>query len=191
MTEDDLLQIVDTALSQHPIKSGEGQASDLSNAHILCGLEKKEQYRQFYRGYQVWKADARFSVLAEADTTHDDMHASTAEDPLHALVQQVRDTGDHESLKAAILASIADKLTDLILMPKDKITSDLSLSNIGMDSLLAAEFRTFLFQTYKVDVPFLTLLDIKTSIGDVTQLICDRLLAPPFDEYISERREKD
>ena len=56
--------------------------------------------------------------------------------------QQVRDTSDDEPLKAAILAAIADKLTHLILMPKDKITSDLSLSNIGMDSMLAAEFSS-------------------------------------------------
>ena len=44
-----------------------------------------------------------------------------------------------------------------------------------MDSMLAAEFRTSVFNEFKVDVPFMLLLDKNTTIVSLATTVTEKL----------------
>ena len=51
-----------------------------------------------------------------------------------------------------------ERLGNLILVQADKIAPDAPLTNWGMDSMLASEFRTWFFMAFAVDIPFLFIM---------------------------------
>jgi aryl carrier-like protein len=63
------------------------------------------------------------------------------------------------------------RFSNLVLQQVDKIDPSKSLSKFGMDSMLAAEFRTWFYQAFKVDVPFLTLLSDETTLNSLGNLV--------------------
>jgi hypothetical protein len=67
-------------------------------------------------------------------------------------------------------------LLELVLQQVDRIDPGRALSKFGRDSMLAAEFRTWFYQAFKVDVPFLTLLSGTTSLMTLGELV-DRSIA--------------
>lgn len=56
-------------------------------------------------------------------------------------------------------------------MPFDKIDGARPLAKIGMDSMLVAEFRTWFYHAFKVDVPFLDLLDAAVTIRSLGEMV--------------------
>jgi hypothetical protein len=182
ITEEDLLQIIDIALS-HPQKARavDGGAAD---SHILTGLEPSGMegiWNQGYEGSQIGtKLDPRLSILALATPKFEHTKGATAtKDGLPPAIASAIAAQDRQALQTAAFEVLASKLSNLVLMALDKISAQLVLSEIGMDSMLAAEYRTFMFRTFNVDVPFLTLMDSGTSMQIISDVICDGLLGGP------------
>ena len=75
----------------------------------------------------------------------------------------------------AVRSIVAKKMSSLILLPLEKMRFDQKLSDFGLDSMLAAELRTFIFHQLEVDVPFVTLLDKGTSVNSLSTLITTQL----------------
>ena len=75
----------------------------------------------------------------------------------------------------AIRSIVANKISNLILLPVEKLRLEQNLSEFGPDSMLAAEFRTFAFHALEVDVLFMTLLAKDTSVNSLAKLIADGL----------------
>ena len=53
---------------------------------------------------------------------------------------------------------MVQRLANLILVQAHKIGKTVPLSSWGMDSMLAAEFRTWFFMAFAVDIPFLMIM---------------------------------
>ena len=179
ITEDDLLHIIDIALSQpQKTRAADGGAAD---SHILTGLEPSGMEGIWSKGYQGSQIgttfDPRLSILGLATPKFDRKTGATAStNGLPSAITSAISSKDRPSLQGAVFEILASKLSNLVLMPVDKVTPQLVLHDIGMDSMLAAEYRTFMFRTFGVDVPFLTLMDASTSMQVISNALCDGLL---------------
>ena len=181
ITEHDVLQIIDIALSEpRNTKSFGGGAA---NAHILSGLEPSNMQSIWVQGYEPshenMRIDSRLSILALAIPKFQHAKGSApVKDGLPPAITAALAAKDCSLLEETLFEALATKLAHLILVPLEKITQGMHLHEVGMDSMLATEYRTFVFRTFNVDIPFLTLMGSKTDMLDITRLVCDGLLSP-------------
>ena len=91
---------------------------------------------------------------------------SLPEDVLKALK-----TDSTASVLESVHKIVAKRISNLILLPVGRLGFDQKLGEFVLDSMLAAEFRTFVFRSLEVDVPFMTLLDKNTSVNSLAELI--------------------
>jgi hypothetical protein len=96
----------------------------------------------------------------------------------HELPKEIKDALQAKSditLTEAVTVIVKKKMANLILLPADKLQPEKKLGEFGLDSMLAAEFRTFVYHALEVDVPFMTLLDKTTSVSSLAALITEQM----------------
>ncbi|KAJ5589352.1 hypothetical protein N7537_012030 [Penicillium hordei] len=170
INEDELLQIIDITLCNKDSTSYDTMAS----CHVLTGLEPlglKHLQQAGFSGTNPTLNDPRASVLAailDSDSDRDLKNGSGMPAELAAALEN-----GHEELSVleAIVHLIVKRFSNLVLQQVDKIDPAKTLSTFGMDSMLAAEFRTWFYQAFKVDVPFLTLLSAETTLHSLGGLV--------------------
>ncbi|KAI1117860.1 hypothetical protein F5Y14DRAFT_326857 [Nemania sp. NC0429] len=76
------------------------------------------------------------------------------------------------------LKPIATKFSNLALIPipKDKLNLVKPISDVGVDSMLGAEFRGWIYQTFKIDVPYLTVLSSSAMLAMLSGLVSTKLV---------------
>lgn len=173
INEEELLQIVDITLSQDGSTPGFLRADPLASSHILTGLEPLALKGLRSKGFDVSNpilSDPRASLLA---TTIDGL-SSTGDDALGAagaisaeLTQALTEAGESVPLRDTVAALVGRRFGNLILIPAEKLDVKLPLSTYGMDSMLAAEFRSWVYRVFKADVPFLDLLSPTMSLDSL------------------------
>ncbi|KAB8208925.1 hypothetical protein BDV34DRAFT_189747 [Aspergillus parasiticus] len=175
LTEDELVQIFDFGLTQPPTSL---HPNDLMpQSHILTGLEDtglQGHRKQGYEGYWQFLSDARFDVLTCALRRNAGKSAQ-GNSTQASVIQEAIASNDREQLTDAVKVVLVKKLSNIMLTPVDKIDAKTPLLDFGMDSMLAAELRQYIFGTMGVDVPFLDLMDKKTSIFGLAGVIADKL----------------
>jgi acyl transferase domain-containing protein/NADPH:quinone reductase-like Zn-dependent oxidoreductase/NADP-dependent 3-hydroxy acid dehydrogenase YdfG len=219
VSEDDVLVVLDTALSSSSSSSSssspslsqdqDSRSTQLSlerrnnhaqtNAHFLTGLEPTRAKRGFENSFEMLSVDPRLSILtsshkrfqsaAASSTNSSSSHTSSGSksglpnavtSALETLTKtsstQPPSKSSLEALKSAIAADLAVQLSKLVLTPPEKIEPGLYLTDVGMDSTLAAQFKTYVFRSLGVDVPFVALMDAKTRVGDLAESVGKTLL---------------
>lgn len=78
---------------------------------------------------------------------------------------------DSKPLSDAVLYHIMKRFSNLVLIPLEKVDTTKALAAYGIDSMTAAEFRTWFFQTFKVDIPFLELLSKTVTISSLSEAV--------------------
>lgn len=182
ITEDELLQILDLAIAHQSPSTWAPHYDGLVGAHILTGIEftgLKEQRDRGFEGGNHVLADPRASLLAvafERSTGGSDRSAVAAGHRLPTEVTQaLASGGSTTSVFDAVQAIVANKISNLILLPVEQLRPEQKLGEFGIDSMLAAEFRVAIFHALEVDVPFMTLLDKHTSVRSLTEIIMEGL----------------
>lgn len=177
INEDELLQIIDCALSQPGSTDSIPSADPLSAAHILTGLEPhgiKKMRAQGFDGTNPTLNDPRAALLAssldgEADSA---LKSNSGLPPELAAALDANAGGESaSSILSTIVGLISKRFSNLVLVPVEKVDSQKPLVRFGMDSMLAAEFRTWFYQAFRVDVPFLTLLSEQVTLGSLGELV--------------------
>ncbi|KAG9698620.1 ketoacyl-synt-domain-containing protein, partial [Aureobasidium melanogenum] len=175
INEDELLQIVDIALSQKTVTAYDVDAA----SHILTGLEPlgmKQLRKAGFTGTNPTMNDPRATILASALDSDADVDLKR-NSGLPAELAAAIDKGEsRESVVEAALVSILSRFSNLVLLQLDKIDVNKPLARFGMDSMLAAEFRTWFYQAFKVDIPFLTLLAETTTLKTLGELVSDQVM---------------
>ena len=149
LDEDELLQILDIALSQPPD----------SQSHILTGMESTDM-----DSFPA-KSDPRTSLLlarleqAASVPTSEENNGETPSEDVNSIS------------KEATTARIRKQFAKLLSIQLEKVDTAKTLAAYGMDSMMGTEFRTWLFQTFKVDVPFFEFLDAGTTIESLSKKV--------------------
>ncbi|KAI0828782.1 polyketide synthase-like protein [Hypoxylon sp. FL0890] len=182
LNEDELLQVIDFALAA-------GVDTDPENAHILTGMESLGFRDLMAKGFDVNNLpmlDPRSSILAEAlesehviqdaniDAKQGRFAANTAvwANELPALISgSLSAEADAASLQEAILRAIRKQCSNLTLTPLAQIENEKPLAQFGVDSMIASEFRTWFWASFKVDIPFLDLLSATRSLSSLAKTV--------------------
>ena len=149
LDEDELLQILDIALSQPPD----------SQSHILTGMESTDMDSFPAKSDpQTSRLLARLEQAASVPTLEENNGETLAEDA-------------NSNSKEATTARIRKQFAKLLSIQLEKVDTAKNLAAYGMDSMMGTEFRTWLFQTFKVDIPFFEFLDAGTTIESLSKKI--------------------
>jgi hypothetical protein len=174
LSQDEVLQIFDLSMSNQSFIPSELAWDKLSSSHILTGLEPlglKELRRQGFEGNNVIFNDPRAGLLAAALGVEGAAGASQKHSVVSAKLQEARESGTEKTARDVVLEMVNDRFSNLILVPLNKIDIAKPLSGYGMDSMLAAEFRTWIYNSFKADVPFLELLSESVTLDSLVDVI--------------------
>ncbi|KAI8945258.1 polyketide synthase-like protein [Xylaria longipes] len=194
LSESDFLQLVDLAIGE-PVKADHADLDYEIPAHILTGLETTGIRKFFEQGFEISHSvidDPRFSILAaslEANRDATERSQDKGSD-INELIKGIpwlkglpigvsRILGAEKSassLKDSILAALRRRFSHLLLTPMDQIDHKRSFAQFGVDSMIAAEFRTWLWNSFKIDVPFLDLLSHHKSLDTVAEFMKENLV---------------
>ncbi|KAI1125484.1 putative polyketide synthase [Nemania abortiva] len=196
-TEREFLQIVDLALASVQRSDGnrrwDCESIGPGNSNVVTGLELEGTFQLMDQGFEVMPAfgeDRRASLLlamfmAEKrarETTKDARRSNSNEqqfaieapwwgDVPDAALEVLRPEIDAPTLKEAALRVIRKQFSSLMLMSLDKIDNHKSMTEVGVDSMIASEFRTWLWRVFKIDVSLLDLLGPKFSLDALAERV--------------------
>ncbi|KAH8657723.1 polyketide synthase [Xylariales sp. PMI_506] len=176
INEDEFLQITDLAMAR-PMEVP--HVWDVGAAgHVLTGLEPFGFMELRRKGFDVTNLtfnDPRALVLASVLDSDADVALKAGQDgSLPAEVAKAMDEGG-ATLLEAILRHITVRFGNLVLTAADKVPAQKPLAEFGMDSMIAAEFRTWFFQAFKFDVPFLELLSKTVTVSSLAKMVTDEI----------------
>ncbi|TVY83962.1 Reducing polyketide synthase DEP5 [Lachnellula suecica] len=178
INEDELLQIIDISLS---FKGASSTIYDINaSGHILTGLEPlglKLLRKQGFTGTNPTLNDPRANLLASALDSESDANLKSSSGLPAELADAIAKGGEDSSVLEAVVSLVLKRFSNLVLLPLDKIDASRELAKFGMDSMLAAEFRTWFYQAFKVDIPFFSLLAKTTTLNVLAEMVAEQVLS--------------
>ncbi len=190
LNEQEFLHVVDLALA-----SGVGQIAGCGGfptilgpgaLHILTGLEIFGIRQLEIRGFEVsysMASDPRTFILTAAYEIEKRARAIRMGDVraqyqafisapwwnsvLRGAADLFKSEFDAPTLEAAVLRLVRRKFFNLVLVPLEKIDDRKPQANFGIDSLIAAEFRTWFWDAFDIDISFLDFLSSSKSLASL------------------------
>lgn len=186
ITESELLQIMDIALTEKFLSNQSYGSEHFIQGHVLTGLEAQglqDIRRKGFEGGSHVLDDRRTSIMARAlsDGSSGGMSSVIQEGPGSGHLPKsiaealAADKIDGGALTRALESIVGQKISNLLLLPANQLDAKRHLSNFGLDSMLAAEFRQFIYRVFEVDVSFMMLLSKTTSVASLAKLIAEGL----------------
>ncbi|KAG9231668.1 polyketide synthase [Amylocarpus encephaloides] len=197
LNEDEFLQAIDMSLvgTKGDDVDGSHEQNHTEESHLLTGLEPLGYRKLMAQGYDVsgeLEQDPRTSILAAALAAEKEAQNAAGQLNAASLSQLANDAPwlkevpakivsafaselDAPSLQAAVLRLTKKRFSNLILTPPDRINGDKPLSRFGVDSMIAAEFRTWFWRTFKVDIPFHDLLSPQKTLNSLAEFVAEKL----------------
>ncbi|RYP08079.1 hypothetical protein DL764_002119 [Monosporascus ibericus] len=178
--ESEFLTFIDISLSSSSSDSDSprtlGYYDTSASAHILTGLEPTELVKIRERGFEgsyPGLGDPRSAVLSRALHAH--THKKRAATQKRGIVggagdghpmpiEVAEDLEAGTPLTDAVRAHVSRRFGSLVLLPPEKVDGRRPLDAYGMDSMVGAEFRSWFYKSFGVDVPFLELLSRSTTL---------------------------
>ncbi|KAI9693762.1 MAG: Type I Iterative PKS [Bathelium mastoideum] len=183
LNEGEMLQLFDIAIDEvsqmEPLHAGKQYLS----GHILTGLETQGiegiRERGFEGGSHVLD-DPRASIMSRILTGDSGgasagSHAHDDRELPDAVLRNLVAKGARQELLRALQSTVGLKISNLLLLPADQLDAERPLSNFGLDSMLAAELRSYIYHSFKADVPFMTLLAKSTTVASLAESIAASL----------------
>ncbi|KAK0613233.1 polyketide synthase [Immersiella caudata] len=108
----------------------------------------------------LWERDLRWSIIGtHASRSHRGSGGSGAAGAGGRL-----QGGDIKDI-------VADRLSRLLWIPVEKLNLEASLNSMGIDSMIASEFRHWMYQTFKTNVSMMELLAQDMTVGKLAGLL--------------------
>ena len=147
-TEDEFLQYCEAAICVPPPFPSPSVHDPHTQGHLLVGIEPaglEEVDKKHPLQDMVWSRDPRFATLIQS--TH--------------LISSAANTGSgkqEEGEEGSIADRIRTKVSRLLYVPLDEVDEGTAINQYGIDSMIAAELRNWLFAAFGRDVSLLNLL---------------------------------
>ncbi|CAO2655100.1 Nn.00g101640.m01.CDS01 [Neocucurbitaria sp. VM-36] len=163
--EHEFLQYCDASISgTHRKINNDYIHIDVSNAHLLVGIEPaglKGLETEFPIEDMVWASDPRFTRLVQAT---------------HNLTAVNRGTQKHcETENLSVAEQIRLRISRLLYVAAEDVSLDTPINAYGIDSMIAAELRNWIFSTFGKDIPLLNLLSNSTTVLSLEEFLTYRL----------------
>lgn len=169
--EDEFLEFCDTAIAQcctvvdpKDDRCDLGLDPGIAQGHLLAGIEPKgmkELGKSVPLTEMPWYSDPRFSLLRSAIEIMEE-GSSDVKKP------GAESNGDDDG---STIEKIHRKVAKLLYTAEGEIDVTAPIKNYGIDSMIAAELRNWLFTAFNLEVSLLTLLGPMTSIESIVGLL--------------------
>ncbi|KAL9595415.1 MAG: hypothetical protein Q9219_006458 [cf. Caloplaca sp. 3 TL-2023] len=174
--EDELLAGFEVAMRPQP-----KGVCDTSNAHLILGFEPERLARSITQTETTdafWLDDPRFStILAMVKRGNNTSEASVASSNAGSIVAEIRSARSSRSDVIQTIESIlCQRLARLLSFGAGEISPGVarSVASYGLDSMIGAEFRNWLFKEFDVDVSYQRLLASDFTIKDLAVEMYER-----------------
>ena len=107
----------------------------------------------------LWERDARWGVIGVHAMRSDRGGAGAG------------GRGAGSNSKGEVKDMVAERLSRLLWVPIEKFEMDASLSSMGIDSMIASEFRHWMYQTFRTNVSMMELLAPDMTITKLSELL--------------------
>ncbi|KAI1123051.1 putative polyketide synthase [Nemania abortiva] len=181
LKEKEFLQIVDLELCS--IRRKQHEAAKLAEpgaSTIITGLELEGTYELIDQGFEVTPAfgeDPRASLLLAAFKSKQEARRAASCGKYQTKIEAswwgevppnvaeiFASHSDAPTLKDAALRLVRKQFSNLLLVPLENIDDHKPIREVGIDSMIASEFRAWLWKSFKVDISLLDVLGPKFTI---------------------------
>ena len=199
--EEDVLLVIDQALhgmtcqgASHNLgehKAGPRTSADgIFDGHIVAGLEHSTLTALEQSGVNdVILQDPRLQLLVSAAARLETQHGSEEKGRSNeAQPTSIAAAADAATLATAndekkrivsdsLFGSLAEKLGALLCMSEEGMSPSMTMTDLGVDSMLATEFRGWLWKDWGIDVSFGQLVEGDgIQLGDITSWGVEKVL---------------
>nr|WNS47916.1 CapA [Capnodium sp. TTI-000886] len=151
-------------------------ASD-DTVEMVSGI-RPFKYNSSTKKRPAWFANPRLSHYVREEEAEESSGASRGNASSLQVRAQMDAAKSEEEAAAALLSAFANKLESMLQMSPGSLNAESSLLEVGIDSLLAVEIRTWFLKEVHVDIPVL-----KSLGGDNARDIC----ADATKQYLSAK----
>ncbi|KAK1141874.1 Mycolipanoate synthase [Aspergillus melleus] len=143
-----------------PVKSRSAFAGFQNPSHIVQALDSRIPIMDPQNG-SMWKRDPRMAIYRNIQKTSEAESSDAADQLKHFLASMMGDPGKLEQKASAdvIAAELAHCVASFLMREEDEVPTSATLSDVGVDSLVAIEVRNWWRQNLGVDVSVLELMN--------------------------------
>jgi acyl carrier protein len=167
-SEAEFLKLIEASFL--PQALGDELSNDpLAKANLITGFEPGKFVDMYAKGWASdyhWTADPRHSNLMQSIEDLALLRLSGKKSD--ETPDQLKNATPGE-LKLLVTKMVIERLSKLLFMAKDEIDPEKGVSDYGMDSMIAAELRNWLWKMFSLDISFLDLLDSRMKIRDLAE----------------------
>lgn len=177
-SEDEYLKMMEVACCRRdPNKLSSYECDPYATSHVVTGMEPGKIANSVLQS--SWATDPRFSHLVKIANT---LHASeySPNSKIHSTISsQLRaaSTNGLSSVYTAVHDLVLQQLSKLVGTSTKKLKSGVKrpLSDYGMDSMVTAELRGWMWRELGAEVPFMVLLEGGISIEELVKLVWEHI----------------
>jgi hypothetical protein len=189
INEEEMLRGIEAAMTarSQEAPSGSPRLAISTPAHLVMGMEVRELSRAMAsikadHADPFWINNARFCHLKaaiEADVLRSELspasHAGAQERVFATVLEMARANGP-EAVVAVIAAHIMLRMSGVLMIPVADFEVDgPSLGSYGLDSMVGAEMRSWLFKEFGLDYPFQKLLSRTLTFRALATVVARKL----------------
>ncbi|GAB7365805.1 hypothetical protein MBLNU230_g7138t1 [Neophaeotheca triangularis] len=166
ITPSQLWSVLEAAIAMEPSRAGHG-----TSGHVVAGLGTRSEKSNMYNGSGALlnllfrETEARNLANAGASGSQNDNRTS--------LKQALAGVDlASETAKSVLFAGIAEKVSGILMVPLEDVKPEVSLDDLGLDSLIAVELRNWLVRECSIAI---SVIDISNSAS--VQDLADKVAA--------------
>ena len=171
INEDELLRAFEVAMTPQPDPR---TAED----HVIVGLDPSllaVSAAKTDPADVFWLEDARFQSVKVAMTEKSGGNSSSAAG--QSIISIIKAAKSEDEAVDATTAYLIQRLSRLLMIDASEFQVDAaSIGSYGLDSMIGAEFRNWVFREFKMDVPFQRLLAADLTISKFATDLCMKVL---------------
>ncbi len=143
--------------------------------HVIAGLDPAKLQKAVgdaVDGNSFWLEDSRFSHIVHS------INSAVASDDAaggkgQSILATIKSASSLAEAVSAVNEQFADKLARMLMLNPEDIDPEVgSIASYGIDSMIGAELRNWIFKEYRMDVPFQQLLGPTLTITKFAGQVC-------------------
>lgn len=164
--EEHLLQSFEASMSAQALTAGIHQ--------IIVGMDPAKLQKSIKASETTdgfWLEDKRFSSLLHSIQSSSTATSGGGSDA--SILASIRTAKSPAEAVELVTEHFTNKLSRLLLIDLDNFADPATpIANYGLDSMIGAELRNWIFKEYALDVPFQQLLGPTLTIGKFAAQVC-------------------
>lgn len=172
--EVEMLRGFEIAMSRPSIHDSD----EIMDSQIIMGLDARELARSMNSTENVdayWYKDARFCHVRAIIAGGDVQSGGSGSISFGTTIKEASSEGS-EAILAVIAKHIAKRMSSILMIPVDDFKLDgPSLGSYGLDSMIGAEMRTWIFREFGLDYPFQKLLAPTLTFKCLAEVVAEKM----------------